>query len=273
MKLSVLPVRYFKQIVAGEKYIGEWAREGKELGLDAIDISILFLQNRAPEALERFRREVEQEGIAICGASTYPDFTHPDPAERERQIGQYAMDLHALSEVGTKVVRITAGQGHPGVGRDEGITWALDGILKAVEIAERFGIQLVFENHAKPGVWDYPDFDFPSDIFLEMAEKLKDTPVKIQFDTANPIAFGDEPMNLLKPVYDRVAVVHASDTKERGALVPSVIGEGLVPFEEIFGYLKNRGYEGWISIEEASGMGADGIKRAVEFIRSAWENA
>jgi sugar phosphate isomerase/epimerase len=273
MKLSVLPVSYFKAIVSGEMSIGDWAREGVELGLDAIDISILFLTERDEISLRSFRKEVEDAGIHICGASTYPDFTHPDPTERKRQKEQFKYDLDALSKVGTKVVRITGGQGHPVLKRQDGIAWALEGILGAVAAADQHGIQLVFENHAKPGVWDYPDFDFPTDIFLEMAQQLKDTPVKIQFDTANPIAFGDDPLPILEQVIDRVAVVHASDTSVKGELVPSVIGTGLVPFDKILGRLAEHGYEGWISIEEASGTGAVGVITAVEFIRETWASA
>ena len=43
MKLSVLPVSFFKNIISGEMNVGDWAREGVSLGLDAIDISIIFL--------------------------------------------------------------------------------------------------------------------------------------------------------------------------------------------------------------------------------------
>ena len=157
--------------------------------------------------------------------------------------------------------------------KKEGVSRALEGILGAVDTAEDLSLQLVFENHAKPGVWEYPDFDFPTDIFLEMADRLKETQVKIQFDTANPIAYGDDPFNVLEPVIDRIAVVHASDTKEKGRLVPSVIGKGLVPFTAIFRRLKKSGYDGWISIEEASGTGPAGVKTAVEFIRTCWESS
>ena len=148
--------------------------------------------------MTNFRRDVENEGIEICGSSTYPDFTHPDSDERERQKKQIVEDLKALSDVGTKIVRVTAGQAHPGIDREDGIGWALDGLFTAQEAAEENGIQVVFENHAKPGAWEYPDFDFPTEIFLAIAERLKDTPIRIQFDTANPVAFGDDPVPILE---------------------------------------------------------------------------
>ncbi len=48
MKVSSLPVSLFPQIIGGSMQIGEWARLGAELALDAIDLSIMFLRNHTP---------------------------------------------------------------------------------------------------------------------------------------------------------------------------------------------------------------------------------
>jgi len=270
MKLSVLPVSLFKNIISGEMSVGDWAREGVSLGLDAIDISIIFLEKRNSSYLKNFRKEIEKEGIQIATASTYPDFTNPDAEERIRQRQQFHRDIQDLAEVGTRIVRVTSGQAHPGLIIEDGKKWALEGILGSLEIVQKSGIQLVFENHAKPGVWKYPDFDFPTDIFLSLARELKETPVKILFDCANPIAYGDDPLPILSKVINEVICIHASDTKEKGKLNPSIIGQGLVPYKEIFSFLKKHSYCEWISIEEASGKGIEGIKKAVEFIKNIW---
>ena len=42
MKLSCLPVSFFNEIIDGTMSIGEWAEIGAEIGLDAIDLSVLF---------------------------------------------------------------------------------------------------------------------------------------------------------------------------------------------------------------------------------------
>jgi len=270
MKLSVLPVSLFKNIISNEMSVGDWAREGVFLGLDAIDISIIFLEKRDSQYLKNFRREIENEGIQVAIASTYPDFTNPDKGERIRQREQFQKDIQDLAEVGTRIIRVTAGQAHPGLKIKDGKKWALEGIIGSLEIAKRSGVQLVFENHSKPGVWKYPDFDFPTDIFLSLAKELEGTPVKILFDCANPIAYGDEPLPILSKVINDVICIHASDTKEKGNLNPSIIGQGLVPYKQIFSFLKKHSYCGWISIEEASGKGIEGLEKAVEFIRNEW---
>ena len=53
MHLSCLPVSFFADILAGRMSVGAWARMGAELGLDAIDLSILFVPDRSPP---RWRR-------------------------------------------------------------------------------------------------------------------------------------------------------------------------------------------------------------------------
>jgi sugar phosphate isomerase/epimerase len=50
-----------------------------------------------------------------------------------------------------------------------------------------------------------------------------------------------------------------------------LLGTGIVPFDLLFFFLKRSGYEGWISIEEASGLGERGIEEAVGFVRSTWK--
>ena len=48
MKLSCLPVSFFAEIIDGRMPVADWARMGADLGLDAIDLSILFVPDRSP---------------------------------------------------------------------------------------------------------------------------------------------------------------------------------------------------------------------------------
>ena len=267
MKLSCLPVSYFKEIINGSKSILDWAKEGKNLGLDAVDISVLFIRNKTKKELIEIRDKLSSLGIGIAVTTTYPDFTHPDAEHRKREIDLFLEDMNNLSLLGTKYIRITSGQAHPDTKREEGIKWALEGFSRIIEPAEKLRIQLVFENHAKPGVWEYPDFAFPTDIFLEIADNIKETPIKILFDTANPVAFGDDPIKLLSKVINRVVCMHISDTEVKGALKPVVIGTGVVPLKSIFLFLKEGKYDGWLCIEEASNKGEQGIIRAINYIK------
>jgi len=273
MKLSCLPVSYFAQILGGQMSIGEWAREGAAFGLDAIDLSILFIKERTPAYLDELRRQIKEAGTRVAMVTTYPDFTHPDPAERQRQVTKSREDIAVSASLGAELVRVTAGQAHPTVGREEGIAWAVEGLTKILDAGKQHGVTLVFENHAKPGAWQYVDFSHPTDIFLEIVAKTAGSGLGVNWDTANTLAYGDDPLPVLEKVLDRVVSVHAADTAVRGELRPVVIGTGLSPFGDMFRMLKGGGFDGWVCIEEASAQGKAGVEAATKFIRRAWEEA
>ena len=78
MRLSCLPVSFFADIIEGRMSVTEWARMGAELGLDGIDLSILFVPDHSPAAVAGIRHGVESEGMRIAMVTSYPNFTHPD---------------------------------------------------------------------------------------------------------------------------------------------------------------------------------------------------
>ncbi|MBC7235225.1 MAG: sugar phosphate isomerase/epimerase [Chloroflexi bacterium] len=273
MQLSCLPVSFFGQIISGEMSLNQWARMARELGLDAIDVSILFFRDTSRDAVLAARRQVEDAGMSINMISTYPDFTHPDAVERERELGREQEAVAVASWLGCRYVRVVAGQAHPETGREEGIRWAIEGMRALVETTRGLDVRLVYENHGKPGAWTYTDFSQPPDIFLEIARAVVPLGIGINFDTANATAFARDPVALLNEVIDDVVTVHAADTAVRGELQHCVLGEGLVPFLPLFARLREAGWDGWMSIEENARRGREGVERSVEFVRRAWAEA
>lgn len=273
MKLSCLPVSFYKEIMDGEMSIVDWARIARDVGLDAIDLSIILIKNQSPEYLEETRRQLKDLGIGVTMVTTYPDFTHPDVGQRAREIAKSCDEIAVAAQLGAKFVRVTAGQAHPDTGREDGITWAVKGLTAVLEFASVNGLTLVFENHYKAPIWQYTDFSFPTEIFLEIVKRTSDTALGVNWDTANTLAYGDDPLPVLEKVLDRVVSVHAAETAERGNLKPVVVGTGIVRFKEMFHMLKGAGFDDWICIEEASHRGIAGIEVAVRFVRKTWEEA
>jgi sugar phosphate isomerase/epimerase len=270
LKLSCLPVSYFPEIISGEMTIKDWATQAAGVGLDGIDLSILFLKSREGGYLDRIRGQIADSGIRVAMVNTYPDFTNPDPKERENELSKLKEDIVAASRLGADLVRVTAGQAHPGVKRDEGTKWAVEGLTRAVAFAKDYPVKLAYENHAKPGAWQYVDFSHPTDIFLSIVEQTKGVSLGVNWDTANVIAYGDEPIPVLRKVVDRIVCVHAADTSTRGELKPVLLGTGLVPFREMFQVIQESGYDDWICIEEASFKGKPGVQAAADFVRRIW---
>jgi sugar phosphate isomerase/epimerase len=248
MKLSCLPVSLFRE----NPPLAEWAALAKELGLDGFDLSVLQLRGRSP----KFAHE-----LPVVMVTTYTDFTHPDAGQRTREMESLRRDVELAAAVGAKYLRITAGQAHPGAQ----LAWVVDAFRQA--LAETQGVTLVFENHSKPGVWEHFDYAHPTEIFLEIARA---TGIAINFDTANTLVYGDDPLPVLEKVAEQVVTVHVADTARRGKLEPVVIGTGAAPIRECLSFLKRRGFAGWVCIEEASRTGRPGFERAVKFVRDNW---
>jgi sugar phosphate isomerase/epimerase len=273
MKLSCLPVSFFSDIQAGRMTIREWASCARAEGLDSIDLSAMLIQNHTSRYLQQIAEDLARENMPITMITTYPDFTHPDPRQREREMEYARYDVAIAGELGAKYLRILAGQAHPETTIGDGIAWVVESFTRLDEIAARHHVMLLFENHSKPGAWSYTDFSHPTKIFLEIFGRIRNTGIRINFDTANTLVFGDDPMPVLDEVMDRIETVHAADTARRGELAPVLLGTGIVPFDRIFTRLKSSGFDGWICIEEASRTGRPGFVRAVHFVRTTWEAA
>jgi len=273
MKLSCIPVSFFKNFSNGRMTFKDWIEIGYRSGLDGIDISTIMIKNHTPVYIGQLNKDLSKGGIPIITVSTYPDFTHPDKIQRDRELEYLRSDIALASELGATYVRILAGQAHPKTTVKNGIKWVLENFKISANIGQKYNVVLLYENHSKPGAWKLNDFSHPTEIFLEIAEKIKNTSIKINFDTANTIVYGDDPLSVLEKIIDQVETIHAADTSIYGKLTNTLVGTGLVPFGKIFTYLKNKGFDGWISIEERSNMGLEGLKRTIDFIKKTWEHA
>jgi len=273
MRLSCLPVSFFAEIIDGRMPVAEWARLGRSLGLDAIDLSILFVQPRTIERARRLREEIEAAGSRVAMITTYPDFTHPDPAQRRKELGLAIETVHLAEALGADLIRVTAGQAHPSTARAEGTAWAVEGLSSLVEAVRSSPVRPVYENHAKPGAWEYTDFSTPPEIFLDIVRRTAACGLGINFDTGNAASFHADPLAMLDQVIDRVVSVHVSDTAVFGELKPVEIGTGIAPIAAALDKLAAHGWDGWLCMEEASFQGQQGIAAAARFVRLAWQQA
>jgi sugar phosphate isomerase/epimerase len=251
----------------------EWMRFAATLELDAVDFTVLFLESRDTGYLDNLREAMHRYGLQLCMLACYPDFTHPDAAERALQVEETVANVGAAARLGAKFVRVTAGQRYPGVAREQGVEWAVEGLRQVLPEADLVGITLAYENHTKGAPWRYWDFSQSTDVFLEILDGLAGTSLGVNFDTANAFVAYEDPIALVETVKDKVVSVHAADIRAPGSLEPVVLGTGVAPFCQIFSILKGNGFDSWICIEEASGTGPAGFERAVSFVRRVWEEA
>lgn len=274
MRLSCVPATHFMDIVEGRMSIEAWIILAASLGLDGLDFGQAWFRDRSRATIARLRKRVEDAGLQACLLRCASDFTHPDTRQRAATVDEMREMIDLAHALGAPMIRVTAGQAHPGVGRAEGIAWVCESLRALLPHAEAAGMILAYENHTKASVWQYRDFSEQSDVFLEIVRATEGTGLRVNFDTGNPLVHDEDPLPLLQKVAHRVACLDANDSRTRGRFDFCVVGQGLVPFPEIFRFLKRTvGYDGWISVEEFSHTGERGFREAVRFVREAWAAA
>lgn len=270
MRFSAVPVIFFKSIVLERTMkLEEWFPLAASLELDGTEIHDRMLESFEPAYLDHIGQELARYDLRVSQLVGAADFTHPDPDVRACELGVTKRNIDAAARLDATCVRVTAGQAHPGVSRKQGVAWAAEGLRAAVEYAETCGVWVAYEDHYKDYFWERPDFSQRGEIFLEIVDRLRDTPLKINFDFGNPVMIGEDPLALLRQVVDRVVHVHCSD-RFKGEYPHRIAGEGAVGFPAGFRILREAGYDGWLSSEYNGTEGMEGLRRSLEYLRRTW---
>ena len=283
-RISVFPKFAFDQLVAGDVSFEKWIRDAAALGGEGIEHYDGFFPSLEPAEVDRIRRLIEQTGQTTSMICFSPDFTHPDAAERARQVERQKAAIDLTAQLGARHCRTLSGQRYPGLSRADGIARTVEGITRSLEYAARRGVILCMENHYKDGTWRYPEFAQPEDIYLEIIGQIDSPHFGVQYDPSNAFVGGFDPVRFLEKVKHRVVTMHASDrylapgatlddlkqgdgaTGYAAALKHGETGKGLNDYDAIFRILSDAGFDGWISVE--AGMeGLDEIARSVEFLK------
>ena len=257
--LSMLPVSLFQDIFAGRITVEEWSETAAEIGLDAFDISILFVRDRTPAGLSKMRHALQTGGLPLAMVATYPDFTNPDPDYAEKELYRALSDIAVASDLGAQFVRITAGQYYPGIDEQAQLDAACRSLEVCAKYAESWNIQLLWENHSKPGAWEHPDFDYDVRRLSMFKERLKGGPIRMNYDTANAYLLGLG-KDFLDSCLPEIASVHLNDVASISPIQFCGIGDGVAPVKETVQYLQNLGFSGLFSVEEASMQGLNGVR-------------
>ena len=287
-RISVFPKCFFDELCRGEKDYLEWLAEAGTLGAEGVEHYDGFFASREREYVGKVRKVLDEGGLASSLMCFSPDFTHPDPEERKKEVERQKDAIDLCVELEMKFCRTLSGQARPEVKREEGVRWTVEGIRRSLEYAEERGVVLCMENHYKDGNWRYPEFAQGEDIFLEIIGQIDSPWFGVQYDPSNAVVGGYDPLAFLNEVKERVVSVHASDRYLReGATVEDLrrangsrgyselllhgeTGRGMNDYETIFARLAKVRFGGWISVEDGMN-GLDELRRSVQFLREMRE--
>lgn len=284
-RISVFPKCYFDELSDGRMALADWIRSAATLGGEGVEQYDGFFRSLAPDDVDPIVRVMEETGQITSMLCFSPDFTHPDAAERRRQVERQKAAIDLTVRLGARHCRTLSGQCLPGLTRAEGIARTIDGIRRSLEYAEPRGVVLCMENHYKDGRWRYPEFAQPEDVFLEIVEQIDSPFFGVQYDPSNALVGGYDPIRFLERVKRRVVTMHASDRylvpgatldelrqKDGTAGYADVLkhgetGTGLTDYDTIFRLLAEVDFNGWISIEDGMN-GLDELRRSAGFLKA-----
>lgn len=289
VKLAAFPKAYMTALCKdGSMKLSEWIELASTLDIDGLEWYAGFLEMEDKRNWAGFRKQVEDKGLEIPMLCCSPDFTHPDRDFRANEIRKQKHWIDMIQELGGSYCRVLSGQYRPELSVEEGISLAVECIEECLPYAREHDVTLIIENHYKDDFWTYPEFAQKMDIFCELVSRIDHPNFGVNYDPSNTYLAGEDPLELLRRVSDRVVTMHASDRylkegtiedlrKEEGGaegyarrLSHGEIGKGLNDYDAIFTELKSKGFHGWISIEDGVD-GFDQLERSVAFVRKKME--
>lgn len=279
-RLAVFPKAYMDQLcVDGSMTIREWIELAATLDIQGLEFYSGFLELADPVSWSLSRIIAADHGLLIPMLCCSPDFTHPDADYRRKQIDREKSWIDMTAELGGSYCRVLSGQRRPELTPDQGLSYAADCISACLDYAANCGVTLILENHYKDNYWDYPEFAQSTELFCQLVSRIHSPNFGVNYDPSNAYLAGEDPLDLLDRIKDRIVTMHASDrylsegTLEdlrreedvRGyasRLRHGTIGGGLNDYDAIFRTLADVHFDGWISIED----GVDGFAQLQESV-------
>ncbi|MBM3824591.1 MAG: TIM barrel protein [Verrucomicrobia bacterium] len=283
-KLAAFPKAFLDPLVVDRSMtVRQWIEMAATLPIDGLEFYSGFWELEDRSFWPVARRMAEDRGLSIPMLCCSPDFTHPNPAFRREQVRKEIGWIEMCAALGGSFCRVLSGQRRPEVSREDGLRYASEAIAECLTAAEACGVTLVLENHYKDNYWQFPEFAQRMEVFCELVHRVRSPRFGVNFDPSNTLLAGEDPLELLESVLDRVVTMHASDRylaegtledlrREEDSvgyarrLRHGEIGKGLNDYDAIFSRLSGAGFNGWISIED----GVDGmeqLQRSAHFLR------
>jgi sugar phosphate isomerase/epimerase len=284
-KLAAFPKAFMQQLCKdGTMKIADWIALASTLDIQGLEWYAGFLEMEDKTKWPEFRKMVQDTGKVIPMMCCSPDFTHPDRAFRENEIRKQKHWIDMTYILGGSYCRVLSGQKRPVLSIEEGVKLASESIQECLPYAQERGITLILENHYKDDFWEYPEFAQKMEVFSLLVNKIHHPNFGVNYDPSNTFLAGEDPLELLCKVSERVVTMHASDrylkygtiedlrNEEGGALgyakrlSHGEIGQGMNDYDAIFTELKRVGFDSWISIEDGVD-GMDQLERSVAFLK------
>ena len=192
--------------------------------------------------IEQTKKVARETGVRIVAVAGSSDFTSPNPAALEESIRFAQQQIDLTAQLGAEVVRLFTG----------GLAWEsvpaliytrLQYALNRIgEYAESKGVKVAIENHGGPTA--------NGATIVRMMQGVRSPAVGINYDPANFLKIGVDPLIALRQIITWVNYTHWKDVRwVNGETAYCGVGEGEIRWEPIIAELQRAGYAGYWAIE------------------------
>lgn len=265
MKFAVSTYSLYPLVKNGEMTEKELIKTAKALGFDGIEFAEIHpLENidKISYAKE-LKEECEKVGIVPVQYSIGADLLYGCGGDTYKEIERLKGEVDVAVALGVAGMRHDATGGYKNgeekyKGFEQALPIIVDGYKAVTEYAECKGVRTMIENHG---------------FFCQDSERIERIVTGVAhknfgalIDVGNFLCADENPVNAVGRLAQFVSLVHAKDFhikngneimpcdcffKTRGGnyLRGAVLGHGNIPLLQVFGILKDKGYDGWVTLE------------------------
>lgn len=222
-------------------------QEAVRLGYDGIELrgvdGEMFLPKAAPFIAENIKTTMEKiksKGLEITDLGSSVQFHDPEKYEEYLTEGKTYIDL--AQALGVPYVRIFADHIPVKSEKEKTIELISKGIKELCSYCEGKNVICLLETHG-----DFADINN----IIPVLEKVNSAYVGILWDIEHTFkVYGEDVSEFLDKTWKFIKHTHIKDVKKVGnEFILTMIGEGDIPIGKLIGILKERGFDGYLSLE------------------------
>lgn len=243
-------------------------REAARLGYHGVEIRIESGHKHGvelsltPEQRAEVRRKFEDAGVAVSCVATSVRFSSDDPAERARMRDHAKACVDLAADLNSEHIRVFGGVIPEGVDKAECKAYVAESLAEIGPHGAAAGVWICLETH--------DDFSLAADVCDTLAQA--DAPgLAAAWDWQHPFTRGESIEESFGYLENWVEHTHVHDVIRNpdGSTQIVHMGEGILPLEQIVRWLKESGYEGFLSMECWTDLGPpeEALPRYVKALR------
>lgn len=233
----------------GDEYFQRAFEVIPKTGLKNVEFNVWFPRSVTPQGIESIRERCYINGLkpislqgSSFGGNVLKDVTHK------------LWLMEQAKSLGCRRVKFTGA----GRGKEGGLETVIEVLRQLAPAAEEMEVIIAVENHANNNIENIEDYD-------RIFEAVDSSHVGMCLDMGHFDGANVDNFEVVERFHDKVVHIDLKDTREKGIHKVVPYGQGVTKGEEIVKAMIDKGYSGYLVIEQAPPI--EGIDLTQEIIR------